>query len=89
MAKREATFKIGDTTMSYDGNKLTLLRGPRTPFVLAQGDLILINSDCHPKMQVPYLPDKVNDIPRLLIEEYGGQVIRPASTLKFDPNVIY
>lgn len=87
--KRVTTFQLRDTVMSFDGDELSLVRGPRGMFVVAQGDIDLIQKSAHPKTRFQYLPDRVNDIPELLVKEYGGKVIRPAKAEKFDPKAIY
>lgn len=87
--KRIATFQIGDSVMQYDGASVTLLRGPRGPYVAVQGDIELLREAVHPTISLPYQPDIVNGMVDALVKEYGGKVIRPASKLKFDPEVVY
>lgn len=87
--KRSATFQIGDSVMQYDGANVTLLRGPRGPYVAVQGDVELLQEAIHPTITLPYQPDIVNGTVDALVKEYGGKVIRPASKLKFDPELVY
>ena len=87
--KRSVTFQIGNSVMQYDGADVTLIRGPRGPLVAVQGDAELIKEGMHPTIQLNYQPDVVNGIAEALVKEYKGRIIRPASKLKFDPEVVY
>ena len=87
--KRQATFKLQDTTVRFNGADLSHVHGPRNVFMAAQADVMMMQEGLHPTMSPSYLPDTVNDTAQLLIKEYGGRMIRPASPLKFDPEVIY
>ena len=77
--KRMATFQVGDSVMQYDGASVTLLRGPRGPYVAVQGDIELLHEAIHPTISLPYQPDIVNGMVDALVKEYGGKVIRPVS----------
>jgi hypothetical protein len=57
--------------------------------VAVQGDVALLDEAVHPTITLPYQPDIVNGTVNALVKEYGGKVIRPASKLKFDPEVMY
>jgi hypothetical protein len=87
--KRVTTFQLRDTVMSFDGDELSHVRGPRSMLVIAQGDVDMMQESAHPKTAFRYLPDRVNDIPELLIKEYGGKMMRRAKAPKFDPDVVY
>lgn len=87
--KRAATFQLKDTVMEFDGESMTHVRGPRGMFTVAKSDADMILDGMHPTISGGYFPDRANDIPNLLVKEYGGKVIRPAAKLKFDPKAIY
>lgn len=86
---RMVTFKLRDTTVQYDGQKLKHISGPRNMFVVAQGDCELIQERADPDVEFTYQPDRVNGTADILIKRYGGRMVRPAPALKFDPEAIY
>ena len=87
--KHSTTFQLKDTVVSFDGAKVTHVRGPQGMFVVAREEAELIREGMHPTISAGYLPDIVNGIPELLIKEYGGKMIRRAKAPKFDPDVVY
>jgi len=87
--KLATTFQLQDTVVSFDGAKMTHVRGPQSMFVVAREEAELIREGMHPSISAGYLPDIVNGIPELLIREYGGKIIRRSKTPKFDPDVVY
>lgn len=87
--KRITTFQLKDSVMSYDGAEMTHVRGDKMMFILAREEAKLIQEGMHPTIPRGYLPDAASDIPELLIQAYGGKMLRQAQALKTDPKVIY
>lgn len=86
---RAVTFKLRDTTVQYDGEKLKHISGPRDMFVVAQADCELIESGVDPEARLSYQPDPITDTANILIKRYDGRMIRPGSKQKIVPGRIY
>ena len=86
---RAVTFKLRDTTVQYDGEKLKHVSGPRNMFVIAQADCELIENGVDPEARFSYQPDPVTDTAEILIKRYDGRMVRPASAQKIVPGRIY
>lgn len=86
---RAVTFKLRDTTVQYDGEKLKHISGPRNMFVIAQADCELIEKGIDPEARFSYQPDPITDTAEILIKRYEGRMVRPASKQKIVPGRIY
>jgi hypothetical protein len=86
---RTATFKLQNTTLSYDGRQLRHLSGPRNMFVVAQADCEMIQHRIDPDVGFSYQPDPINSVVDILMDRYDGHMIRPASAQKIVEGRIY
>lgn len=86
---RTATFKLKDTTVSYDGQTLKHISGPRNMFIVAKTDCEMIQDRVDPDVVFSYQPDPVNNMAEILISRYNGRMIRPAAAQDIVEGRIY